>query len=528
MLDFDTMDRTFSERASSINAPDYSRLQRSNSNVPVWDAMSREQADSYCLFSETSPNRQYGLQPFAEVATYTDEDVTGCTEPSNSSPFMPHSHRMHLQLTPNLQWASSSDGSTSPSTPSTALLTPITHSSNPMSRQSSYNTSFLDDNSMLCVQSDPSCMLPILSEDGTISFSPCVESNTISACADSSSFLSFTGPANEHFLSPSQSVSASVCALASSENNKSYLVEDMRRSASTTSNESSMSDASAPSSICTRQSRREREINAQALARKIAPKAIDLDEQIESVPSNAQMARIRSRDGSSKTFGVLPKTPYVRPQHPKILCPHCSERPDGFRGTHELERHVARAHASTRKGYICVDHSRDQKFLANCKHCRNKKVYGAYYNAAAHLRRAHFHPRKRGRKGKNDEKRGGIGGGDDPPMDHLKAYWIREVEVANKPTPSSPESGSDDAPEPDNSYDANYDDEASYAPQQSMPSSMNMQVPIDPSQYFDYGMAPAGEPLMYDAPQFVEYDTSVAAQKDISNFQFDAEMYMTQ
>lgn len=535
------MDRTFPERVSPATAPNYNPLQRSTSSVPTWDAMSQEQADSYCLFSETSADRQYGLQHLAGAVNYTDEDmtvwspgafVTNRTEMSNSSsfpsPFVPHAQRMQLQLTPSLPWASSSDSSTSPSTPSTAaLLTPVTHSSNPMSRQSSCNTRCLEDTSMLRVQSDSSSMLPILTEDGSLSFSPCVESNTISACADSSSFFTFTGSANEHFFSSSEFVPTSASALASSENDKSYLVEDMRRSASTTSSEGRMSDASAPSSTCTRQSRREREINAQAHARKIAPKAIDLDEQIESVPYNAQMARIRSRDGSSKTFGVLPKTPYVRPQHPKILCHHCNERPDGFRGTHELERHVARAHASTRKGYICIDHSHDQKFLANCKHCRNKKVYGAYYNAAAHLRRAHFHPRKRGRKGKNDEKRGGIGGGDDPPMDHLKAHWIREVEVANKPSPSSPDSGSDDVP--DDSYDANYDNEAStsYAPHQSISSAMNMQVPVDASQYLDYAMAPASEHLMYEATQFTEYESSIAPSNNLSNFRFDAEMYMT-
>lgn len=113
-------------------------------------------------------------------------------------------------------------------------------------------------------------------------------------------------------------------------------------------------------------------------------------------------------------------------------CNQCNERPNGFRGTHELERHIARKHAPTRKAFICVDSSLDGKFLAQCKHCRNKKQYGAYYNAAAHLRRAHFHPRKKGRKAKGDEKRGGIGGGDHPPMDYLKQHWIKEVEVSGE------------------------------------------------------------------------------------------------
>lgn len=148
------------------------------------------------------------------------------------------------------------------------------------------------------------------------------------------------------------------------------------------------------------------------------------------------------------------KAPYVRPQHPKFKCPQCNERPDGFRGEHELDRHISRAHAKTRKGYICIDASEDKRFLSNCKYCRNKKVYGAYYNAAAHLRRAHFHPRKRGRKGK-DEQREGLGAGNDPSMDMLRQYWISEVEVPNERNyasggyqagekPSSEELGKDD------------------------------------------------------------------------------------
>ncbi|KFY17345.1 hypothetical protein V491_05028, partial [Pseudogymnoascus sp. VKM F-3775] len=53
------------------------------------------------------------------------------------------------------------------------------------------------------------------------------------------------------------------------------------------------------------------------------------------------------------------------------------------------------------------------------------------YNAAAHLRRAHFVPKPRGRNksGKTDEKsekRGGKGGGDWPPMKELKR-WMKEV-----------------------------------------------------------------------------------------------------
>jgi hypothetical protein len=150
-----------------------------------------------------------------------------------------------------------------------------------------------------------------------------------------------------------------------------------------------------------------------------------------------QTADLEPCKSSTIKVGEISKVPYVRPQHPKLMCQYCQERPDGFRGTHELDRHVARAHAATRKGYICIDNSPDKKFLASCKFCLNKKVYGAYYNAAAHLRRAHFHPRKRGRNGKKEEKRGGLRGGDDPPMEALRQYWIQEIEVPNV-TPSVP------------------------------------------------------------------------------------------
>jgi hypothetical protein len=526
------MDRTYSApamgRSTLMTGSDTNDLQRSSSAMSAWHSMSQEPANDYTFYSDASMQKQQALQPIAEdsytshcmVEWNPDDYVSNCIEPSNpsslSSSLPLHSQQLHVQLTPNMQWSPSSDGSTAPSTPSTTLMTPLTHSSNPMSRQSSYNPHFLEDTSMLRIQSDSSCMLPILSEDGVISFdSYSVVSKTIDDCVDTSSFpSSFTGPASEAFLSPTQSAFTSAQALAPFDNDTSYLAEDMRRSTSTSSSEGNLSDASARSAK-SRQMRREREVNAQAAARKIAPKAIECSDETESSPSNAQMAEIRSQDGTSKTVGILTKTPYVRPQHPKILCVKCNERPEGFRGTHELERHMARAHAPSRKGYICVDYSSDKKFLASCKHCRNKKVYGAYYNAAAHLRRAHFYPRKRGRKGKNDEKRGGIGGGDQPPMDYLKMHWIKEVEVDNK-TPSSPGSASDDAA--DTSYESTYDVDAQYTAQQPMPTT-------DTSQYVDYGMSmSACEPMMYDANTFTYDNNDIASANDMSSFQFDAYM----
>ena len=515
------MDRTQSapvSRPRSATIPNSIDLQRSASDDGIWPVASNEPTSSYALYSDQTMRTPAGLQAIPETTVeYTPGDyVHSCIEAS--SPSVPF-HNMHVQLTP--QWGQSSDCSTSPSTPQTALMTPVTQSSNTMSRQSSLNTSFLDESS-LRVQSDLFSM-PILPEDSALSFSSCFDGSKLD-----SNFLTFTGhTASETVVFPafsSSSVSvpvptASVNALASSGQHQdaSYLAEDMRRSTSYSS-ESNASVASARSA-CSRQSRREREINAAAASRPLAPKASSPDAEVVSKPSNAQMARIQSSDGSSKTVGVISKTPYVRPQHPKIMCQLCNERPDGFRGTHELDRHTARAHAPVRKGYICVAPSFDKNFLDKCKHCRNQKVYGAYYNAAAHLRRAHFHPRKRGRKGKNDEKRGGIGGGDHPAMDWLKAHWIQELEVPNAAPVGSPESASDSAPETD---DARYHASEAGAGYETTFDMVDVLKPYPAGQQqlpaipLDYGLS-AGiqpvDPVMYD-DQF--------AYAPVDGFQFDA------
>lgn len=130
-----------------------------------------------------------------------------------------------------------------------------------------------------------------------------------------------------------------------------------------------------------------------------------------------------------------------------------------------------------------------KKFLAKCKNCRNEKVYGAYYNAAAHLRRTHFHPRERGRHGKrSDEKRGGIGGGDDPPMDHLKKYWIKELDVPiPRQDPSSSQSLSRDPNISQPTHNAAYDDISLATEDNTYPYSFpSLKDQASPSGVFDF------------------------------------------
>ncbi|KAJ9623673.1 hypothetical protein H2203_005935 [Taxawa tesnikishii (nom. ined.)] len=132
---------------------------------------------------------------------------------------------------------------------------------------------------------------------------------------------------------------------------------------------------------------------------------------------------------------AISKASYVRKKQPKLLCEDCNEFPGGFRGPHELQRHRDRAHAVQKKVWICTDPTPGGTFLLHCKHCKNQKQYGVYYNAAAHLRRAHFNPSRRGRKPKGlsttkTESKGGKTGGDQPSIEALKAGgWLTEIVV---------------------------------------------------------------------------------------------------
>ncbi|KAI7703384.1 hypothetical protein KC353_g14150, partial [Hortaea werneckii] len=205
--------------------------------------------------------------------------------------------------------------------------------------------------------------------------------------------------------------------------------------------ESESSTSSMSSNLSTEQKASERRRkHIENAKQNIAPKTLSRGPTSAPDSSTTNSALLKPEDAVRRKEAIS-KTPYVRPQHPKLYCSLCKEYPNGFRGEHELRRHYDRAHAETRHVWICVEPTTSskegwwpQKPLGICKQCKQQKHYNVYYNAAAHLRRAHFCPRKRGRKARGEEResRAGKAGGDWPPIEWLKANgWLKEVEITS-------------------------------------------------------------------------------------------------
>ncbi|KAH8600746.1 hypothetical protein B0O99DRAFT_288153 [Bisporella sp. PMI_857] len=328
-----------------------------------------------------------------------------------------------------------------PETPtdSQSLTTGTTFTSNNMSRQNSvYSEPVLESIQMMSFNSSTSFSTDISGLDHTLydQISPhCISSshNHRSSPEEQSQLLIGAGGASgsSHSSPFPYALASSEAHLQSSSPFTCSLGVQMEKSQS---NESTSSTSSSTSS---RSKQRLQDQIAVASARPIMPKGGE-GIAMSRENSSQSMARLESKDGSSDKIAIT-KPAYQRPKHDRVFCRKCDDHPEGFRGEHELRRHEDRQHKRIVKKWVCKTPSNSPDSLqptvplTRCKAChQQKKKYGAYYNAAAHLRRAHFRPRAKGRSksiGKADDgnKRGGKAGGNWPTMDELKP-WMEEVE----------------------------------------------------------------------------------------------------
>lgn len=257
--------------------------------------------------------------------------------------------------------------------------------------------------------------------------------------------------------------------------------------------------------------------------------------------SNRASSQSDVKTGSDGKLAMPRTSGYQRPKRPKISCDQCDENPDGFRGEHELRRHKDLKHSKDFKRFVCRTpgqlgaESGLQPFypLENCKHCTSNKEYGQYYNAAAHLRRAHFTKKPpRASRSKNahangndepNEKRGGKGGGDWPPMSELKANWMEEIKSTKPANDVATTSDDENSPDMDNMEGPAYsyrtaptgfdDTVASF-----VGSATNLQV-----QNTDVYTDTFNADLNYTTtPALHEFDASMLSSTGSANFDFNS------
>ncbi|RPA85736.1 hypothetical protein BJ508DRAFT_302561 [Ascobolus immersus RN42] len=116
--------------------------------------------------------------------------------------------------------------------------------------------------------------------------------------------------------------------------------------------------------------------------------ALSSPQNLTSLNSPSQAAPTQSTEPQESA--PKPKRRRQRPREPvKCEVPDCGR---SFSSPHELRRHHRREHDNEK--WVIVDITPDKR-LKGCKRCDNGHIYGAKYNATAHLKRKHVNLRKR-------------------------------------------------------------------------------------------------------------------------------------
>ncbi|KAL3428126.1 key lime pathogenicity protein [Phlyctema vagabunda] len=367
-------------------------------------------------------------------------------------------------------------GIQTPTTPAESLTTATTLASE-MSRQNSLcNEPFIHSVEMMKFNSSSSFRTDNLVDENQVAPHFISYPSRRSSKEDQSQIIFGAGGASQNSQFLTSFPSAEALAQFSPSD---CLANKMERSESNESTSSTSSSAS-------RHKARLQAQNQYAAKRALAPKGGD---EIAMSRESSSQSVSQSPSSAAQDKLAISKPSYVRPKHDRVQCTQCDEYPDGFRGEHELRRHQDRVHKPMVKKWMCVEptgpeHPKPVLALSRCKTCTHaKKKYGAYYNAAAHLRRAHFRPKSKGRSkssktDKDAEKRGGKAGGDWPPMSELK-YWMVMVD---EPATENSQSQQDD----DESEDETPLDDANKAMNADLnfiPQPLNAYQPIQTPLY---------------------------------------------
>ncbi|KAI9779183.1 MAG: hypothetical protein M1816_003662 [Peltula sp. TS41687] len=193
---------------------------------------------------------------------------------------------------------------------------------------------------------------------------------------------------------------------------------------------------------------------ANAQKQKLLPKASNHESGLSR--SMGRPGRVTGDRRANKKVAINRVEPCPR-KRAKLTCSLCGDQAPGFRGEHELRRHIDREHTPIRSVWVCIEDPTNPSHLphipiSSCKQCEEMKEYNIEYNAAAHLRRRHF-----GGKASVTGNRGGTSGGTWPPMDQLRRF-IREDKVPRDAISEDPvDDGADDRDQDEN-YDEDNDD----------------------------------------------------------------------
>lgn len=201
-----------------------------------------------------------------------------------------------------------------------------------------------------------------------------------------------------------------------------------------------------------------RQIEAGSRQASIKPKPSSEDQDQDNQTSD----RGGAAGGKKDTKEAINRQPYQRPKHPKVYCRECDDYPEGFRGEHELRRHTDAKHKRLVTKWVVRDAFaagmtalQPVSPISKCKSCTSGKYYGAYYNAAAHLRRAHFKP-KTGRRGSRnsdpEEEKSRHGTGQEwPTMEEMKK-WFYAVQVDCRSSAPASQASTEDISHPDDDH----------------------------------------------------------------------------